>query len=168
MEYLYKIVCCVEFVESRPPFLWVHCQCPEIALRARSFPRWYFAFLCCRQLGERRVTSHHSSLWPLWPPTCYHPFISSPALSSVQTWEKNREREKRKWSLGQAFSWGQLPAASSISRASPNTFSNCWPPQKILSYSLPSSDFQHGLYHSFCFIYMQWILFSPHLCSLYS
>lgn len=46
--------------------------------------------------GGRRVTFYHTSLWPLWPPTCYHPFTSSHTLTSAQTWEKNREGEKRK------------------------------------------------------------------------
>ena len=51
MRYLYKIVCCVESVETRPPFLWVSCQSLEIAFRARTFPLWYFSLYIKLGLG---------------------------------------------------------------------------------------------------------------------
>ena len=50
-RYLYKIVCCVESVETRPPFLWVSCQSPEIAFRARTFPLWCFSLYINLGLG---------------------------------------------------------------------------------------------------------------------
>lgn len=67
MKYLYVIVCCVESVETRPPFLWVSCQSPEITQRARTFCSWYFVSL--HRTGENGLGgwhySHHALLQPL-------------------------------------------------------------------------------------------------------
>lgn len=54
MKYLHRILCCVESVETRPPFLWVSCQSRKIDLRARTSPLWYFTFPCYTELGEGR------------------------------------------------------------------------------------------------------------------
>lgn len=82
MWYLYKIVCCVESVETRPPFLWVSCQSLEIALRARTFLLWYFSL--CIKLGWgddfTPIMLHYSLSHPqfitihLYPLTFFHLF----------------------------------------------------------------------------------------------
>ena len=41
----------MESVETRPPFLWVSCQSPEIAFRARTFPLWCFSLYINLGLG---------------------------------------------------------------------------------------------------------------------
>lgn len=86
LKYFYKIACCVESVETIPPFPWVSCQSPKIALRARTFPLWYFAFPCCTELEEGKGNGFtpimlHSNLShpqfitiPLLPLTPFHLF----------------------------------------------------------------------------------------------
>lgn len=45
-KYLYRMVCYVESVETRPPFLWVSCQSPEIDGSTGTLLFWYLALLC--------------------------------------------------------------------------------------------------------------------------
>lgn len=75
LKYLYKIVCCVESVETKPPFPSVSCQSPKIALRARTFPLWYFAFPCCTELGEGKGNG--------FTPIMLHPDLSCPQFIAI-------------------------------------------------------------------------------------
>lgn len=158
MEYLYKIVCCVEFVETRPPFLWVSCQCPEIALRARTFPLWYFAFLCCIHVGAGGlppISFTMASLAPNLPPLYFllHPF-TCPNLGEKQGEGKEEVESETGCQLRR-----QLPALCAVGSLKPS-----WGISKYLlqplthtenSYSLPSSDLQHRFCHSFGFRFMR-------------
>lgn len=127
------MVCCVESVETKPPFPCVSCQSPKIALRARTFPLWYFAFPCCTELGEGKgngltpIMLHPDLLCPQFIA------ISSLPLTPVHLFKLGRKTGKEEGERGTATSFQlgrQLPALCAVGRSkasrdiSPNP-SNC-------------------------------------------
>lgn len=62
-------------METKPPFPWVSCQSPKIALRAGTFPLWYFAFPCCTELGEGKGNG--------FTPIMLHPDLSCPQFIAI-------------------------------------------------------------------------------------
>lgn len=148
MRYLYKIVCCVESVETRPPFLWVSCQSLEIAFRARTFPLWYFSLYIKLGWGGW-FYSRHASPTPNLLPSFYILLLSFTCLNLGEKQDKRREEG----GPGQAFNWEGsclhcvLLAAPSLSGASPNTSSKCWLIQKIPFCSPSKFNLHHGLCH---------------------
>lgn len=118
LKYLYNIVCCVESVETKPPFPWVSCQSPKIAPRARTFPLWYFAFPCCTELGERKgngltpIMLHPDLSWPQFIASLY--FLSH-LFTCLNLGEKQGKRKER-GGTGTSFQLGrQLPAFCVVS-----------------------------------------------------
>ena len=99
-RYLYKIVCCVESVETRPPFLWVSCQSPEIAFRARTFPLRCFSLYINLGLGGMILLpsclSHPQFITILlYPLAFFHLFKLG----------RKTGQEERGRGRGQAFNW---------------------------------------------------------------
>lgn len=118
LKYLYNIVCCVESVETKPPFPWVSCQSPKIVPRARTFPLWYFAFPCCTELGEGKENSltpimlHPDLSCPQFIASLY--FLSHP-FTCLNLGEKQGKRKER-GGTGTSFQLGrQLPAFCVVS-----------------------------------------------------
>lgn len=123
MKYLHRILCCVESVETRPPFLWVSCQSRKIVLRARTSPLWYFTFPCYTELGEGRgngftpIMLHCDLCCPQFITIFLLPLILSHLfkLGRKKTQQNNKtkpRRRKEKGELGISFQLRREPVSA--------------------------------------------------------